>query len=97
MTDAFDAVLPAELPAPQEATAYAPSNIALSKYWGKRDDRLKLPAVCGSGGGVTASSRSGFGLLGPLLPRRQIQTLSARSWLCTVCTQSVAPSECSAS
>ncbi|MEL6689977.1 MAG: diphosphomevalonate decarboxylase, partial [Pseudomonadota bacterium] len=43
MTDAFDAVLPAQLPAPREATAYAPSNIALSKYWGKRDAGLNLP------------------------------------------------------
>ena len=43
MTDAFDLVLPPELPAPQEATAYAPSNIALSKYWGKRDAGLNLP------------------------------------------------------
>ncbi|MEM6760148.1 MAG: diphosphomevalonate decarboxylase [Pseudomonadota bacterium] len=28
---------------PRAATAYAPSNIALSKYWGKRDAALNLP------------------------------------------------------
>lgn len=39
----FDADLPARLPAPVAATAYAPSNIALSKYWGKRDAALNLP------------------------------------------------------
>lgn len=47
MTDAlgqmFDELLPAELPAPRAFTAYAPSNIALSKYWGKRDAGLNLP------------------------------------------------------
>ena len=43
MADAFDAVLPAALRAPLEAAAYAPSNIALSKYWGKRDAALNLP------------------------------------------------------
>lgn len=40
---AFDRLLPARLPDPQSATAYAPSNIALSKYWGKRDAALNLP------------------------------------------------------
>ncbi|MEL6915370.1 MAG: diphosphomevalonate decarboxylase [Pseudomonadota bacterium] len=43
MTDAFDAVLPPRLPAPVEAEAFAPSNIALAKYWGKRDAGLNLP------------------------------------------------------
>lgn len=46
MTDArtvFNRHLPAQLFAPQDATAYAPSNIALSKYWGKRDKALNLP------------------------------------------------------
>ncbi|KCV81753.1 diphosphomevalonate decarboxylase [Actibacterium atlanticum] len=46
MTDArtvFDRHLPDQLPTPQPATAYAPSNIALSKYWGKRDKALNLP------------------------------------------------------
>lgn len=43
MTDAFDAVLPSHLPVPVVAEAYAPSNIALSKYWGKRDASLNLP------------------------------------------------------
>lgn len=39
----FDRFLPAHLPAPTKASAYAPSNIALSKYWGKRDKALNLP------------------------------------------------------
>ncbi|MEM1375510.1 MAG: diphosphomevalonate decarboxylase [Pseudomonadota bacterium] len=43
MADALGALLPATLPEPQEAEAYAPSNIALSKYWGKRDAALNLP------------------------------------------------------
>jgi len=43
MTDAFSKVLPSKLPEPSTALAYAPSNIALSKYWGKRDAVLNLP------------------------------------------------------
>ncbi|MEM6897679.1 MAG: diphosphomevalonate decarboxylase [Pseudomonadota bacterium] len=43
MTDVFQSLLPARLPEPKEAEAYAPSNIALSKYWGKRDAALNLP------------------------------------------------------
>ena len=39
----FDRLLPARLPEPRAFKAYAPSNIALSKYWGKRDDTLNLP------------------------------------------------------
>ncbi|MBL3550904.1 diphosphomevalonate decarboxylase [Rhodovulum sulfidophilum] len=39
----FDAVLPARLPEPVPFSADAPSNIALSKYWGKRDAGLNLP------------------------------------------------------
>ncbi|MEM1378681.1 MAG: diphosphomevalonate decarboxylase [Pseudomonadota bacterium] len=39
----LDLLLPAKLPAPLDAEAYAPSNIALSKYWGKRDAALNLP------------------------------------------------------
>lgn len=39
----FDRALPRPLPAPQVGEAYAPSNIALSKYWGKRDGALNLP------------------------------------------------------
>ena len=39
----WDRLLPARLPDPQEARAFAPSNIALSKYWGKRDETLNLP------------------------------------------------------
>lgn len=46
MTDAaqstFDRLLPDARP-PQPFKAYAPSNIALSKYWGKRDKALNLP------------------------------------------------------
>ncbi|MEM9438323.1 MAG: diphosphomevalonate decarboxylase [Pseudomonadota bacterium] len=43
MADVFDDLLPAELPEPVASEAYAPSNIALSKYWGKRDAALNLP------------------------------------------------------
>lgn len=43
MVDAVNSLLPATLPEPVEAEAYAPSNIALSKYWGKRDVALNLP------------------------------------------------------
>jgi len=39
----FDQLLPRKLDAPVEASAFAPSNIALSKYWGKRDKPLNLP------------------------------------------------------
>ena len=28
-----------------EATAFAPVNIALAKYWGKRDEELHLPVT----------------------------------------------------
>ncbi len=35
--------LPTTLPSPNRFQAYAPSNIALSKYWGKRDAKLNLP------------------------------------------------------
>ena len=35
--------LPATLTAKEHATAFAPSNIALCKYWGKRDTELNLP------------------------------------------------------
>ncbi len=41
--DIFERVVPRPLPAPVAAEAYAPSNIALSKYWGKRDAALNLP------------------------------------------------------
>lgn len=37
------AQLPHTLQAQESATAYAPANIALSKYWGKRDKALNLP------------------------------------------------------
>lgn len=43
MADPFDSVLPRVLPEPIAGEAFAPSNIALSKYWGKRDDALNLP------------------------------------------------------
>jgi diphosphomevalonate decarboxylase len=36
-------LIPHRRPAQEEAYAYAPSNIALCKYWGKRDESLKLP------------------------------------------------------
>ena len=39
----IDEVLPSKLSSPVAAKAYAPSNIALSKYWGKRDKTLNLP------------------------------------------------------
>ena len=32
-------------PSRAEAEAFAPANIALCKYWGKRDDVLNLPAT----------------------------------------------------
>ncbi len=38
-----DAILPFRALACEEAEAYAPANIALCKYWGKRDEALKLP------------------------------------------------------
>lgn len=37
------ALLPAKLAPLDEAEAFAPSNIALCKYWGKRDRELNLP------------------------------------------------------
>lgn len=39
----FARYLPRKLNELRPATAYAPSNIALSKYWGKRDKALNLP------------------------------------------------------
>lgn len=39
----FDRVLPDRLDQPVPCEASAPSNIALSKYWGKRDHGLNLP------------------------------------------------------
>jgi len=39
----FNGLLPSSLPHPEPCEAYAPSNIALSKYWGKRDQILNLP------------------------------------------------------
>ncbi|MEM6588181.1 MAG: diphosphomevalonate decarboxylase [Pseudomonadota bacterium] len=39
----FQNLLPHPLGEPQAARAYAPSNIALAKYWGKRDATLNLP------------------------------------------------------
>ena len=35
--------LPSRLEPLEAATAYAPANIALAKYWGKRDRALNLP------------------------------------------------------
>lgn len=43
-TEYFARILPSHLPAPKtQASVYAPANIALSKYWGKRDVELNLP------------------------------------------------------
>lgn len=39
----FDRHLPAKVSLQAEADCYAPSNIALSKYWGKRNKALNLP------------------------------------------------------
>jgi diphosphomevalonate decarboxylase len=36
-------ILPHRLPAQESAEAFAPANIALCKYWGKRNEALKLP------------------------------------------------------
>lgn len=41
--DIFARYLPARLPDPIAFEAMAPSNIALAKYWGKRDRALNLP------------------------------------------------------
>ena len=39
----FAQVVPQALADAQRAEAFAPANIALSKYWGKRDKALNLP------------------------------------------------------
>ncbi|MDF3128507.1 diphosphomevalonate decarboxylase [Kiritimatiellaeota bacterium B1221] len=41
--DIVDQILPHRTPAQNQAKAYAPANIALCKYWGKRNETLKLP------------------------------------------------------
>lgn len=38
-----DQILPHRQPVHESAEAFAPANIALCKYWGKRDEALKLP------------------------------------------------------
>lgn len=38
-----DRIVPHRQPAAQAADAFAPANIALCKYWGKREEALKLP------------------------------------------------------
>lgn len=43
MAELFDRWLPARIEGVADFEAYAPSNIALSKYWGKRDAGLNLP------------------------------------------------------
>ena len=42
-TDFLAALLPARLIPGESGAAYAPANIALAKYWGKRDRALNLP------------------------------------------------------
>lgn len=42
--DYIQPFLPKKLSPLETASAYAPANIALSKYWGKRDIELNLPA-----------------------------------------------------
>ncbi|MEL7091554.1 MAG: diphosphomevalonate decarboxylase [Pseudomonadota bacterium] len=42
-TEIFARTVHDRLSPPRAVTAYAPSNIALSKYWGKRDAALNLP------------------------------------------------------
>lgn len=42
-SDIFDRFLPEQVTFKGDADQYAPSNIALSKYWGKRDKELNLP------------------------------------------------------
>lgn len=40
-----DQLIPAKKPALEKAWAFAPSNIALCKYWGKKDGELNLPTT----------------------------------------------------
>jgi len=42
-TDYLAARLPVRLEPATRGEAYAPANIALAKYWGKRDRALNLP------------------------------------------------------
>jgi len=42
-TDFLATLLPARLEPAAQGEAYAPANIALAKYWGKRDRTLNLP------------------------------------------------------
>jgi diphosphomevalonate decarboxylase len=55
-TDAVRAVVPHLTPAQSSGTGSAPANIALCKYWGKRNEELKLP--------VTGSLSVSLGSLG---------------------------------
>lgn len=64
--DCADALLPHRQPAAHAAEACAPANIALCKYWGKRNEALKLP--------LTGSLSIG---LGPLGTRMRIETAEA--------------------
>ena len=42
-TEVVDRLLPARLQARASSEQFAPSNIALCKYWGKRERSLNLP------------------------------------------------------
>jgi len=59
-------------PALERATAYAPANIALVKYWGKRDETLNLP--------VTGSLSISLGSLGSHVELSQVEGAD-RVWL----------------
>lgn len=43
LTDFIDHIIPHKITNQDSANAFAPSNIALVKYWGKRDTELNLP------------------------------------------------------
>jgi diphosphomevalonate decarboxylase len=53
----------------KEACAFAPSNIALCKYWGKRDEYLNLPAT--SSLSISLGSKGAFCKIVPLKEARE--------------------------